>query len=178
MGRYVRAAEGLLVVVAVAASACSGDDGNDRGDFVAALTGPADEAANEEENRCIAEKIVDVVGVDALEEADIIDKIEDDPDAPLADYGVELDEEQTATLSEDMGECVDLRAFLAQELTSGPEPLTPEDAECFVDGLDDATLGRAFVVAIAEGDAAVENDAKLTAAFEESALACQPGASS
>lgn len=179
MARYARAAEGLLAAgaIAIAAAACGGDDGNDRADFVTALTGPADEVASEEDNRCIAEKIVDVVGVDALEEADVIDKIEDNPDAPLADYGVELDDDQTSTLSEEIGECVDLRAFFVDELTSGPQALSEEDAECFVDELDDETVGRAFVVTISEGDAALENDADLTTAFEEAVITCQPGAS-
>ena len=109
------------------------------------------EGFSEEEADCIAAALVDVVGVEELEAAGAWDRIQDDPDGSLADFGITLDESQSSTLFDGMNECKDMRAYFEETLTT--EGLPPELSACVLDGIDDATLQRIIMVGFTEGDA-------------------------
>jgi hypothetical protein len=170
MGRRAHAAGGILVVLALA-PACGGDGGHDRADYVAVLSGGSAEGLSDEESECGAEVIVDVVGVDALEEADAFDKIQDEPDGSLADYGVELDEAQLAELGQGVSGCFDARAVFQETLTSGGQ-VSPELASCVLDAIDDASFERLLAISVARGEAALDTDPELSGMFEQAAADC------
>jgi hypothetical protein len=173
MGRKTWAATGFLVA-AIGISAC-GDDGHGRDDYVAALSGTA-EGFSEDEAECIAEVLVDVVGVGELESAGAWDRIQDAPGGSLSDFGITLGEAQSSTFFDGMSRCKDMRAYFEETLTT--EGLSPELSGCVVDGLDDATFRRIIIVSFTEGDAGLEADAELTTTVEEIATACAAGGGS
>ncbi len=160
---------GVLVVAAAGVAGCSSDDGHDRADYVVALSATAP-GFTESEAECVAEALVDTVGVDSLEDNEVFDKIQDNPDAALADYGIELDDEQSAALMEGVDGCKDLRAYFEDTMVA--EGLTPELAGCVIDGIDDATLTRILMLSFVEGDAALDADPALGAAFDQTATDC------
>lgn len=169
MRTYKRAAGLLLVMAGFGTVACSGDSGHDRADYVTALGG-AGEGFTEEESTCAAGAMVDVVGVDALEDADAFDKIQENPDGSLSDFGVEISDEQGSQLYAGLNECKDLRAFFQETLaTSG---LTPELAQCVMDKIDEPTLEAIIVTSFTEGDAGLDADPELSAAFESAGTEC------
>jgi hypothetical protein len=128
------------------------------------------EGFSEEEADCIAAALVDVVGVEELEAAGAWDRIQDDPDGSLADFGITLDESQSSTLFDGMNECKDMRAYFEETLTT--EGLPPELSACVLDGIDDATLQRIIMAGFTEGDAGLDAEADLTAAVEQAASEC------
>jgi hypothetical protein len=170
VSRYNRAAGLLLVMAGLGTVACSDDSGHDKADYVAALGGDASEGFTAEESQCAAGAMVDVVGVDALEDAGAFDKIQDDPNGSLADFGVEITEAQGSELYAALNECKDLRTFFQESLvTSG---LSPALAECVIGKIDDATFERIIVTGFAQGDEGVDADPELSATFESAATDC------
>jgi hypothetical protein len=171
MRRYARGAVALVGAAAMAASACGGDDDNDRADYVTALSGTGDTEFTEEEGRCFAEALVDAVGVEALEEADVLGQLEENPNADPSQLGLDLDEAQGSAFFGDANECVDLRVFFEETLAS-EGGLTPELASCVMEQIDDATFERLMVVSFTEGDAGLNADPELSATFEQAGAQC------
>jgi hypothetical protein len=170
MGRNTRVMGLLLAVIAAGTAACGGgDSGHDRADYVAIMGGDA-EGFTEEEADCVSAATVDAIGVDTLEEADAFDKIQDNPDGSLSDYGITLTEEQTGALYDGLNECKDLRAFFEETLTGSG--LSPELAGCVMDQIDEPTLERIIVTSFTSGEEALDSDADLTSAFESAATNC------
>jgi hypothetical protein len=167
MARYTWATIGLLVA-GIGITAC-GDDGHGRDDYVAVLSGTAD-GFSEDEADCIAEALVDVVSVEELETAGAWDRIQDNPNGTLSDFGITLDEAQSSTFFDGMNQCKDMRAFFEETLTT--EGLSPELSACVIDGIDDATLQSIIMVSFTQGDAGLEADAELTTAVEQAATEC------
>jgi|SoiMethySBSTD1v2_1073268.scaffolds.fasta_scaffold67259_2 hypothetical protein len=191
------AATALLLAVSLGAAACGGDDddsasnttdttggsneqsssdsgtGHNEADYVAALSDSAGEGLglSDEEAGCFAGVLVDVVGVDGLEQVGAFDKIQDNPEGNLADYGIELDDQQSADLFDGLNGCTDLRGMLETEIASdGSVP--PEGAACLVDNLDDDTFAQLMTAALTEGESALNADPDLEAALEQSAADC------
>jgi hypothetical protein len=155
----------------------SGDDSGDdnagehsREDYVV-LMGGAGEGMTDEEANCISAAVVDVVGVDALEQANVWDKIQADPDGSLADYGVAVDEAQVAAIADGVGACVDVPHLFEEMFVTG-EDMSPELAACLASGLDDAALEQALAISLAQGEAALDADPTFTAGVEQAALDC------
>ena len=169
MGTYNRAAGLLLVMAGLGTVACSGDSGHDRADYVAAL-GAEGEGFTKEESECAAGAMVDVVGVDTLEDAGAFDKIQSNPEGSLSDFGVELTDAQGSQLYQGLNECKDLRALFQETLaTSG---LTPALAECVLGKIDEATLERIIVTSFTKGDEGLNADPELSTAFESAGAEC------
>src|SRR5262245_19751604 len=101
------AAAALVLTVALGAAAC-GDDGHSRADYVAVMSQPGS-GRDADEAKCAAGKLVDVVGVDALEEAGAFNKIQDNPDGTLSDYGIQLSDAQGSDLYAGLNDCKDMR---------------------------------------------------------------------
>jgi hypothetical protein len=181
MGRSARlAARLLMAVMAVALVACGDDDddagaggdddGEAREELVTALAGTGDEQFSEEESRCMAEALVDAVGVETLEEADVVTQIEENPDGTLSDWGVQLSDAQGEQLYTAANECVDLRALFMEGMTESGA--SAEAAECVSNAVDDEIFQRVIVLSLTEGEEALDGDAELTAAFQEAGTAC------
>jgi hypothetical protein len=191
------AATALLLAVSLGAAACGGDDddsssnttnitggsteqsgsdsggGHDRADYEAVLSAGAgdDFGLSDDDAECFAGVLIDIVGVDGLEAAGAYDKIQDNPDGNLADFGIELDDQQGADLLEGLNGCTDMRALLETQLASdGSVP--PEGAQCLVDNLDDDTFDQLMTAALTQGDSGVSADPDLEAALEQAATDC------
>jgi hypothetical protein len=173
MRKYKRAAGLLLVMAGLGTVACSGDSGHDRADYVRALGG-AGEGFTEEESTCAAGAMVDVVGVDALEDADAFDTIQDNPDGSLSDFGITLTEAQGGELYAGLNECKDLRAFFQESLTTSG--LAPDLAQCVMDKIDEPTLQGIIVTSFTEGDEGLDADPGLSATFESAGTECAAAA--
>ena len=198
MKRNALAALALAVALAMGSAACGDDDGADtagnnsnsdddggsdtagnsdddtaehsREDYVA-LLGGAGEGLTDQEANCISGAVIDVVGVDALEQANAWDTILQNPDGSLADYGVVVNEAQVAAIADGVGACVDMPR-LFEEMFQAGEDLSPELAACLASGLDEAALEQAFAISIAQGEAALDADPTFTAGVEQAALDC------
>lgn len=199
MKRNALAALALAAAIAMGSAACGDDDGADtagssgdggsdtagtsgddsgdddtaehsREDYVA-LLGGAGEGLSDQEANCISGAVIDVVGVDALEQANAWDKILQNPDGSLADYGVVVNEAQVAAIADGVGACVDMPR-LFEEMFQAGEDLSPELAACLASGLDEAALEQAFAISIAQGEAALDADPTFTAGVEQAALDC------
>ena len=196
MKRNALAALALAVAIAMGSAACGDDDGSDaagssddnggsaaandsgdddtaehsRDDYVT-LLGGGGEGLNDEEANCISAAVVDVVGVDALEQANAWDKIQENPDGSLADYGVVVDEAQVAAIADGVGACVDVPRLFQEMLVTG-EDVSRELAACLASGLDEGALERIVAVTMTSGEAALDADPTLTAGIEQAALDC------
>ncbi|HKA84474.1 MAG TPA: hypothetical protein VKD21_11455 [Acidimicrobiales bacterium] len=176
----------LTMAIAMGSAACGDDDdggddaagtgGDDntaehsRDDYVA-LLGGGGEGMTDDEANCISAAVVDVVGVDALEQANAWDRFQEDPDGSLADYGVVVSEAQVTAIADGVGACVDAQQ-LFQEMFATGEDLSPELASCLASGIDAGTLHQAFAITIAKGEAALDADPTFTADVEQAALDC------
>jgi hypothetical protein len=195
--RNAFAALALAVAIAIGSAACGDDDGSDtagdsgddgggsdaagnsgdddtaehsREDYVV-LLGGAGEGMSDKEANCISAAVVDVVGVGALEQANAWDKIQENPDGSLADYGVVVDEAQVNAIADGVGACVDVPRLFEEMLVTG-EDVSRELAACLASGLDEGALERIVAVTMASGEAALDADPTLTAGIEQAALDC------
>lgn len=170
MRQYWQLAGVLAAAMGIALAGC-GDGGNDRGDYIAALSGGAGEGFSEDEARCLAEVLVDTVGVEQLEEADVLDKIQDNPDGSLGDYGITLTEEQSAAAFDGLNECTDLRAMFVDMLAS-LSGLSADLAACVMDNIDDATFERLIMTSLTQGEAGLDSDQELVTSFQTAGANC------
>lgn len=155
-----------VVAAALVLTACGDDDssdgeqgGRDRGAYVDAITDvQQDPAATDDENRCLAEAFVDVVGVDQLVEEVTPEEIRDNPDTPPAEHGIEIDAEQGARFVELLGECTDVRGLMLDSIAADSGP---DVAECFGQAMSDELFERYVVSIMFHGD--LSGDANLQA---------------
>jgi hypothetical protein len=159
----------LLLTVGLGAAAC-GDDGHSRADYVAAMGGEGS-GFTADEAECAAGAVVDVVGVDALEEAGAFEKIQDNPDGDLSDWGIVVDDAQGPDLYAGLNDCKDMREFFTEALTS-QGGVTPEGASCVVDGIDEATFSQMMVAGFVDGEAALDANPEFQGALEQAATDC------
>lgn len=174
-GRRIRAAEALVKAVVgvavVGAAACSaGDEGHDRADYIGILSGGV-EGITDEESTCMSSAAVDTIGVDALEDADVYDKIQENPDGSLADFGITLTDEQQSSLYDDLDACKSMRE-LFQETLESSGGLSPALAECVVGKIDDATFERIIMTTYTQGDDALDDDPALTDLYRTATTEC------
>jgi hypothetical protein len=145
---------GAGAVVGLLVPACTGDgDGGDstspaREEYVAALVSTAEDPEfSDEENRCLAEALVDTLGVDRLRAAASPEEIRGNDDFEFTDLGIEMSDADDAGFYDRLEGCLDVRELVVSSLTAGAGP---EVAGCVDDHLDDGEL-RAFVVAALTG---------------------------
>jgi hypothetical protein len=183
----------LLAVAVAVAVGCSGDDvrtegeaaveGDDDGGsptdreaYVDALAFSMDEAEynsfTPEENRCMAEAEVDVLGVDTLRDNVSPERIRSSPKTNLVDHGVEIDEQQARALYDAYSGCADLRRGLVdhtgqilRDMSGGGEV----DVACLDQTLDD-TMVEEFIVDAEQrgfqtGDESSQPPPELTEAY-------------
>ncbi|HEY7072066.1 MAG TPA: hypothetical protein VH479_18205 [Acidimicrobiales bacterium] len=162
-------AAALLLTVSLGAAAC-GDDGHSRADYVAVMS-KAGSGFSADEAKCAAGALVDVVGVDNLEKADAFQKIQDNPDGNLSDYGITLDEAQGPELFAGLNDCKDMRQFFTEAMSSGGG-LPAEAASCVVDGIDDATFSSMIIASFMDGEAAMDANPEFQGAIEQAATDC------
>jgi hypothetical protein len=197
--RMAVASTALVMVLALGAGACGSDDSDDAGsngdggsgsdqttttteataagdgaahtrDEYVTLLGGGGDGFTEDEARCMAEAVVDTIGVDTLEQADAFAQIEDDPDATLTDVGVVLDDQQVSALGAAIGACVDLRAKFEEQMAA--DGMSAALAACLAQGLDETMLQRTVVLSMVGGDAALDADPQLGPAVDSAATAC------
>jgi hypothetical protein len=124
-------------------------------DYVDAIVAisSGDSASDEEQNRCLAKALVDAVGVEGFTRAGVApEDIRSDPNASPVSLGITFSAAQKEALFQEADDCVDVADLLVGELVSG-DVYTPEQLECFKDGLDESLVKGIFVAAMTEGDA-------------------------
>ncbi len=155
MKRNIRRYLGAACVGALLLSACGSDGGG--GADTAVGQALADELMSdadspltgEEEARCMAGDIVDNVGEERLEELGVTA----DSVAAIEDVEFSADEEQTVL--DALFDCVDVRAAMAEEMTSD---FGEEAAKCVADNLDEDLLREAMSAGFSDSDAEPSND--------------------
>ena len=162
----------VAVAISMVGVACGGDDPMSSGSeekayseaLAVALAAESDFPLDEKETMCIAERVVDVMGVQMFVDAGV--SAEDVTAAAEFDFP-ELTDEQTAGLAEIFvdGDCVDMGALMADmmmEQSAGA--LTEDQAACIGDGMAESdAFNDAFAAGIAgqedpEADAAIESE--------------------
>jgi hypothetical protein len=161
----------LLVLAGPAVGACSDDGGGDAQPYVDALTESFLEsedgefAPTDEQAECMAEKTIDAIGVDTLEDAGISPEEVVDSDGP-DDLGLELSEDQATDAARAFVDC-DLSYAEAFAGADAPE----EAIECIDENLDEDAMVEAIALQYqGEEDAADELFGEL---FEELGTECE-----
>ena len=180
-----------LLTLVLGATACSsdGDDAGDGGDgestsegadggtassgaddyvdaLVAYLTGDPTTPLTEDEGRCMAEGIVDIIGADALTSSGVPPEqfAEEGPDA----IGTSATPEQAEAVAAAYVGCMDSPgAFLA----AGMGATSDEAVACIEDNLDEADLEAFIAAGILAGDDS-DPPAEVLAMFQALAVAC------
>lgn len=134
----------LLVLAGPAVGACSDDGGGDAQPYIDALTESFQEseegefAPTDEQAECMAEKTIDAIGVDTLEDADISPEEVVDSDGP-EDLGLELSEDQATDAARAFVDC-DLSFAEAFAGADAPD----EAVECIDENLDEDRMVEAI----------------------------------
>lgn len=192
MGALARATAMGLVLAAALASCSSGGDaeqdaeeeaaaddplaGDDRDTYVVAfeevgrdlVSGEVTEAAT-----CVAEAIVDGVGVEGMRDVATPREIADaatGQGASLTDLGVEVDTDRADAIYEGIEGCGDPAATFLDTIP-GP-PLTGPAAECFAAQLDDNLLRDIVMTRLVDGDAAFADTPEITAQLTNIGRTC------
>ena len=162
----------VAVAISMVGVACGGDDPMSSGSeekayseaLAVALAAESDFPFDEKQTLCIAERVVDVMGVQMFVDAGV--SAEDVTAAGEFDFP-ELTDEQTAGLAEIFvdGDCVDMGALMADQMMEQSEgALTEDQAACIGDGMAKSdAFNDAFAAGIAgqedpEADAAIESE--------------------
>ncbi len=138
---------------------------------VAAALGGDTSGVSDDDATCVGLAMVDAVGLDVLLDTGAFERMDDESASSLADLGITLDESQKAALVDGLHECGDLRTMM-KDAMSADGSIPPEGAACMVDGLDDTTVDRFFVTAVAGGEAALDADSELLNAVTQATLDC------
>lgn len=169
----------LTLVLIAALAGCSSDGnadeaaaddplaGDDRDTYVVAfeevgrdpVSGEVTEVAT-----CVAEAIVDGVGVEEMRDVATPREIADAANgegASLAALGVEVDDDRADAIYAGIEGCGDPAAAFLDAIPGAP--LTGPAAECFAAGLDDELLRDIVMTRVVDGDEAFADDTELTA---------------
>lgn len=170
---------GIAAAALLLLTACGGDDndeggsdttdsettesGGDSNAYVEALAASMGEGENddivleEETANCVATAVVDLVGVDALEEAGISPEELADGDS-YADFDVELPADAAAQLGQSMGECEiaeAMRPIVVDQLAAEAGAELPSEATtCLEENIDNQAAADALAPAFIDGSQA------------------------
>ena len=143
----------MVVVVALAASACGGDDaGGVSNDATVlevqdVLQRDQDFPMSDEQANCAAQNIVDNV------DADTLDTMLESPEADLDEVA---DPDTALQVLDGIFDCVDIQELM---VTSMVEDGTPQDvAECLAEGFGEDEL-RSFMISASAGEDAIGEEA-------------------
>lgn len=121
----------------------SGEETGDRQAYVEAIQAASeDDNLTDEENLCVAELFVEVIGLERLSVV-TPEEIRADPNASPADLGIELTSEDGETLYAGLNECYDVREIFLASIAADDPAL----ATCLDEGISDEAL-EAYLVAI------------------------------
>ena len=193
MGAIARAvAVGLALAAALAS--CSSDDGDreeeeaaaddplagdDRDTYVVAfeeagrdpVSGEVTEAAT-----CVAEAIVDGIGVEPMRDVATPREIADAANgqgASLAELGVDVDTDRADAIYEGIEGCGDPAATFLDAIPGAP--LTGPAAGCFAAQLDESLLRDIVMTRLVDGDAALADDTEVASQLTAIGRACAAG---
>jgi hypothetical protein len=133
----------VLCAALMTLSACgSGDDDEARENIKTAvledeadLTGGA--KPTEEQADCIADGMVDDVGVETLQEYELLDdNLEINNDAEPTD----MESEDADALAAVFVDCIDVEEMFATQFSSGEEELPEEQQQCITDAIDEDAM--------------------------------------
>lgn len=149
----------------------TGGEAGDADDYVAAMTDSmAEDIDDRQTASCMATAIVDLVGEDALQEAQVSPSELADADS-LADVDVEVPDDGATRLAGDLADCdvTDMAVdALLQEIGAQIEGGLPEDAtECFREAIDNQDAPQAVAEGFVEG-----SDESFRTLIGESVAAC------
>jgi hypothetical protein len=155
----------LLVLASVLlAPACGGDDDDENAskttttlsaedkhyEDVFVLSVVRDLGVTEAEARCAAGQAIGAIGVPRLREAGVTEEMLAAENAPAT----ELTDEEAGEVADALLECADMGDVFLREATADAG-FTPEQLQCFADGLsDDLAYREQLVVSLQEGDEA------------------------
>ena len=162
----------VLCAALMTLSACgSGDDDKARENIKTAvledetdLTGGT--KPTEEQADCIADGMVDDVGVETLQEYDLLDedlKINEEADP------TDMEEGDADALAGVFVDCIDVEEMFATQFSSGEEELPAEQQECITDAIDEEAMKDGLSASF-QG----EEDEAFTA-MQEEMMACVMG---
>jgi hypothetical protein len=150
-------------------------DGDGRDAYVAAFaTGDGTPVVDEvaEERRCVAQVLVDVVGMDELRDVGTPREVATG-DKSLAGLGVEASDEQVDEIYAGVKECGDpAEGFFRELAIIGGGELAGPVVECFKGKLDEELLRDIVVTRLVDGDTAFAEKPEITVKLTEIGRAC------
>jgi hypothetical protein len=168
----------LLVLVAGALIACGGDDddGSDaEASYAEALAtsmrNDAEDGMSEEEANCLARRVVQMIGVDELESAEVsVDELAEADS--LAEINVDLPDDAREQVGAAMVDCIeDLTASLGEGFTAA----AGEGSECLLENIDEREFADAAAVVIVEGDSDENAQAAALVLVDNASGECAEG---
>lgn len=126
----------VLSALLLTLTACGSDESEAKDSIKASLLDNPDVAGTEltdEEAGCVSDGMVDEIGVDKLQEAELLDeenKVVEDPN-------LELGADEADSLAEVIVGCVDVEELLAEQLGPMMENMTDEQTACITEAFDE-----------------------------------------
>jgi hypothetical protein len=154
-------------------------DGATREDYVEALSVVgADDTFTQEDAECVSGALVDVVGLDVLNEHDVLAQVSQTGGAnwSLADFGVEVDQDTKAELADEVGGCLDVKAAMVGQLAADPS-IGPDVAACIGEQVDADLWPQLLVLGLTSGDTPAPEDQALADRMLEVGTTCAGAAS-
>jgi hypothetical protein len=171
---------GVLVAVVLVVGAVlllggdGGSGGGERQEYVEAIAATMESEGSPmstSERECVAETVVDVMGLQAFRAEVSAEELASDPEVSLRDHGVVPDERQASDVYAGMTDCVDVRALMGETLTA---QVGAELAGCVLEAVDDALLERLIVGSFVDGEEYLETDPELDRDFAAAVGPCEP----
>jgi hypothetical protein len=169
----VRRSIPLLITIALATAACGGGDGDGKkAEYVDAIaatfTNDESLSVSDDDAACLAEDMVDVIGVDRLEDAGVepAEIAADEDNEEFQKVAEQLSEAEANELVDVIfdGDCVDFGAIMAESiLADASGDISDEQATCIGDAFaDNEAFKGAFAQSLLSG---AEEDPDLDAAM-------------
>lgn len=154
----------------------SGDpgDGASRDDYVEALSvvGP-DDPFTQEEAECVSGAVVDVIGLDVLNEHDVLAQVSETGGTnwSLADFGVEVDQDTKTEMAAEVDGCLDVKAAMLAQLEADPS-IGPDVAACIGEQVEAEAWPMLLVLGLTAGETPAPEDQALAERMREVGSTC------
>lgn len=159
---------GILLVTLGGGDDGPSDDEQAYIDALAEMDTAGQQSSTDEQSRCMAEVVVDVIGVDRLREAATPEEIRENASGEgISALGIRLDEDQATAVYDRGSECIDYRQLVLDSLRQ--RNYTDQQVECVDQYLTEDLLRDSVVAGIMEDAQAAQ---EASAAIDEATAPC------
>ena len=106
-----------------------------------------DDGLNDSERRCVAEAMVDALGVDELAAVATPDEVREGEDFDPGAEGIEVDERMAGDFYDGLDSCIDVRQLFLESVGAG-DGMAEEDLECLDQAVSDDLLRQVTIMSL------------------------------